>query len=295
MIAQETDNVVIITDRDGRTEWVNPVFTRCSGYTLAEVVGRKPGDVLQGPATDAGTVRRIGDALRAGQKIRTEIVNYTKDGRTYWLDMQIQPILNEQGQIHQFIAIELDITQRKLAEQSLRTSEEQHRIALSAANLGTWKHDLATGMIHLDERGRTHYGFGTAVIPMVDLLARVHPDDRAQLGREIGGTIDPALGDGCYATKYRLVDPSGAVRWLSVQAKVYYESEGAMRCPVLSVGTVQNITTRKQTEAQLREKAAQMRAVVENVADGLITIDHRGCILTANKAAQQIFGYPRKS
>jgi PAS domain S-box-containing protein len=119
-IVAHTTNAVILTDAAGRVEWVNEGFVRITGYTLAEVRGRKPGDVLQGPDTDGATVERIRARLARGESLREEILNYAKDGRPYWLDMEIQPVGFDQGVPTGFMAIEADITERKRAEQSLQ-------------------------------------------------------------------------------------------------------------------------------------------------------------------------------
>lgn len=79
-IVARTDNAVVLTDREGFIVWVNDGFTRITGYGLDEVAGRKPGHVLQGPATDPETVRRISAALARGEGFTEEILNYAKDG-----------------------------------------------------------------------------------------------------------------------------------------------------------------------------------------------------------------------
>ena len=131
LVASQTDNAVVITDRMGKTTWVNEGFTNISGYTLAEVSGKTPGEVLQGPETDRETVRRIGQSLRAKERVQEEILNYHKDGSTYWLNLNITPILDEHGDVVKFIALETDITERKIAEERLRSFNEQLQSTLS--------------------------------------------------------------------------------------------------------------------------------------------------------------------
>jgi PAS domain S-box-containing protein len=82
LVAQNTDNAVIITDAEGCIEWVNDGFTRISGYTAAEVVGHKPGKVLQGHATDPAAVGRMREATRTRQGFDAEVLNYHKKRQT---------------------------------------------------------------------------------------------------------------------------------------------------------------------------------------------------------------------
>ncbi len=116
LVASRTDNAVIITDPHGRIEWANQGFTRVTGYTLAEVTGRKPGTFLQGPETDPATVATVRAAVARGEGVRAEIKNYGKDGRPYWLAMDIQPVRDPAGRITNFVAIESDVTDRRAAE-----------------------------------------------------------------------------------------------------------------------------------------------------------------------------------
>jgi hypothetical protein len=99
------------------------------------MVGRTPGSVLQGPGTDAETVRRMGERLRKGEGFSEEILNYGKDGRSYWLSVEVQPIRDEQGRITNFMAIESDITARRAAQQRLAIQFEVSRVLAEATEL----------------------------------------------------------------------------------------------------------------------------------------------------------------
>ncbi len=123
-ILDNTNDIVVITsahdlDCGGPTIlFVNPAFTEVTGYTEAEAIGMSP-RMLRGPNTDPATNAKIRAALEAGQPIRTEIENYAKDGHTYWLDLNIVPLRNDDGQITHFAAIQRDITAWKNLEQEL--------------------------------------------------------------------------------------------------------------------------------------------------------------------------------
>jgi PAS domain S-box-containing protein len=116
LIAARTDNAVILTDPEGSIEWVNAAFTHITGYESGEVLGRNPGEVLQGPGTDATVVGRIRERLRRGEGFREKILNYRKDGGTYWLAIEAQPILGEDGRIAHYMAIERDISAEVLTQ-----------------------------------------------------------------------------------------------------------------------------------------------------------------------------------
>ena len=144
IVAERTDNAVIITDADGLIEWVNQGFERISGYTLAEAIGRKPGAVLQGPDTDPATVACMRDKLRAGEACQTEILNYHKNGTPCWLSLGIQPIRDDRGHIIRFIAIVSDVTERKRIESDLKSGEARIRAIVDT---------VVDGIISIDAHG----------------------------------------------------------------------------------------------------------------------------------------------
>lgn len=125
MVARSTQDMVIITDRQGRTEWVNDSFVRRTGFTLEEMAGRKPGRVLQSGETDPEIVDRIRRGLQQGHAVHEEVVNITKSGEPYWVSIQINPVIGADGRIQQFISVQRETTQRRLAEdQSRRRNSE---------------------------------------------------------------------------------------------------------------------------------------------------------------------------
>ena len=145
LIALVTDNPVIVTDRAGRITWVNPGFTRMMGYTLDEARGQSPGQLLHGERTDPKTVEWLRVALQKGDPVRVELLNYAKDGREYWWDMQIQPIRDEDGEIRQFIAINAEISQRKRQEEELSQARSFLRTVIDYLPVALFVKDYKDG------------------------------------------------------------------------------------------------------------------------------------------------------
>lgn len=156
LIAKRTTNAVVLTDASGGIEWVNEGFTRMTGYTLGDVRGKKTAEILQGPDSDANTLALMQQKIRAGEGFTTEIVHYTKDARPYWVQLEIQPIFDADGNVCQFIGIEQDIADRKRAEEELRRSAEEHRTIVS--NLQNYVHKLVPGpdgrLVYVFSEGR---------------------------------------------------------------------------------------------------------------------------------------------
>jgi c-di-GMP-specific phosphodiesterase len=112
LVANETDNAVIISNADGLIEYVNNGFYRLTGWSLDEVKGKKPGSFLQGEETDHRTVDVIRQKLKNREAFYDEILNYRKDGSPYWTSLSINPVFKE-GQLVNFIAVQADITRVK--------------------------------------------------------------------------------------------------------------------------------------------------------------------------------------
>lgn len=110
LVANRTDNAVVITDAKGCIEYVNSGFERMTGYTLKEIKGRTPGSFLQGPETDPATVQRIRECLRSGQSFYDEILNYTHDRVPYWVSLSITAVANAKGVTERYISVQANIT-----------------------------------------------------------------------------------------------------------------------------------------------------------------------------------------
>lgn len=140
-IARINDMVVITEaepiDAPGpRIVYVNDAFERRSGYSRAEVLGKSP-RILQGPHASRAELNRIRHALVAGQPVRAEVVNYTKAGDAYWLELDISPITDASGRRTHFVAVQRDVTERHASvEEIVRLNRElEDRVSQRTAQL----------------------------------------------------------------------------------------------------------------------------------------------------------------
>jgi len=106
---------LVVADARGLVEWINPVFTAMCGFSLGELRGRKPGDLLQGPDTDRAAVARIRESLREARPCRETLVNYHKDGSRYRVDIRIAPILDDEQRPRWFVARERKLPEHEAA------------------------------------------------------------------------------------------------------------------------------------------------------------------------------------
>ncbi len=116
---EQSPNVIIITDLEGHVEYVNPAFTRTTGYSFAEIVGKNP-RLLQSGKTPRETYRAMWRQLSCGKSWQGELVNRRKDGTEYFESVYLSPMLGADGQITHYLGIKEDVTERKLAEQRIQ-------------------------------------------------------------------------------------------------------------------------------------------------------------------------------
>ena len=139
------------------------------------------------------------------------------------------------------------------AHATLAASEEQHRLAVDAARIGTWSLDLQTQAVSIDERTRELLALTDAdLASRRNLIAsRIHPSDRDRLQASLDAAAN-AAGDGRFHGEYRIVRPDGSERWALASGRVYFVGEGSVRRAARLIGTVLDVTERKRAEARDR-------------------------------------------
>ena len=249
LVATKTTNAVIITDAEGRIEWVNDSFTRITGFELAEAVGHKPGRLLQGPATEAEAVGRLRAAIRAGECFEGEIYNYHKSGRGYWQALSVNPLHADDGVTLQgFIAIQTDIwTDRK------RSEEETARLAaiVESSDDAIIGKTLDGTIISWNQGAARLYGYAAAEMigrPISRLIPSDHPDELpALLDRIRRGEPVKQFETVRQARDGRLLD-------VSLTISPVRDTEGRL---VGAAAIARDITERKKAEEDLAQAARE--------------------------------------
>ena len=126
IVADNTSSVIIITDPNLRIQWVNKAFSDVMEYSFEEVFGKDP-TFLHGPETDSKAIKKIYKHLLDKKSVSAEILNYSKNGRKYWMQVNVSPFYNADGELVNFISVENDITQLKQAEDNIKNSLQKEK------------------------------------------------------------------------------------------------------------------------------------------------------------------------
>ncbi|HVW95317.1 MAG TPA: PAS domain S-box protein [Mucilaginibacter sp.] len=271
-IAEDNINAVILTDREGHITWVNKSFTKITGYTLEEAVNNKPGHLLQGPETDKKTVAYLKKQISAGQPFNTEIVNYSKSGKPYWLRIQGQPIRNSGGELTGFFALEEDITSEKKIQEQLKESEARFRLALEKIGDNVWEHNFKTNKTIFSktnkESGYVSHRFGDNDIFWWDVVSKRDVQRLKQTyAKYLKGEIDS------HNLEYQVISENGSKKCiLDRGAVIEYDAHGK---PLRITGTHTDITKIKQTETQLEQRVKQFQSLSENIPGVVYEYEYR--------------------
>lgn len=283
MVASRANAIVMITDRDDVIEWVNDEFTRITGFTFDEIVGKKP-DVLRGPETDPESIRRINERKMSGVAFHDEVINYRKDGTLIWLQMHVTPLANTDGEIHHFVAIQEDITESKQTGEELRRSRELLRAAQKQAKIGSWEWVEGNDYINCSEEYFHLIGMPvTEKLPIVHMRSILHPDDMLVVRQS---AEDAFRRNSAFEIDCRIVRGT-QITHLFLTGQAGSASGGKKKL----VGTIQDITERKRNEEELRVAEKQYRSLFEHSQHMICMHDLDGVILSINPAGAHALGY----
>lgn len=216
LVADGTDNSVVITGPDGRCEYVNAGFTKLTGYSADEILGQRPGKLLQGPHTDAATVEHIRAKLKARQPFYEQVLNYNKAGEPYWISLSINPIFDERGQLEKYVSVQANITETKMQAQEDATRLVAIRNSTATADWSADGRLLDASPILLQLLG--HADAAQADAALGELHRQLmNGEGRARLQR--GGSLECEQG---------MVSATGAKIWLRCTVNAIFRVDGLL-------------------------------------------------------------------
>ncbi len=270
-------------DRALRYLGCNPVFAKDAGAIHpSDLIGK---DDFQLGWKEQAELYRADDQqiLDSGlPKPAYEEKQTTPDGQCIWLRTSKTPLRDKAGAIIGVLGIYEDITAGKQAQEALRRSEANLQHAQAVGQVGSWFLDISSN--RLEWSAETHRLFGVPQQPTVSLetfTAICHPDDR----EIVCNAWDAALAGMAYDIEHRIV-VAGEIRWVRERAEIERDANGQ---PLTALGTVQDITEKKQANAELHK----LSQVVEQNLNPIMITDLESRIEYVNTAFCQVSGYSR--
>ena len=270
----------------------NDALARMYGMSPADFVGKRLAETLD--AQNPINIELTRDYIRGGYRV--------VDRELHKVDPQGNPkvFLNsmigivENNMLLRTWGIQRDITDRYQAEQArvhaeraLRESEQRFRLATQAGKMYAYEWDVASDIVVRSEEYVKVLGFGDQPKQLTrqQLLARVHPDDRALFTNSVD-QLSPE--NPTTQIRYRVSRSDGSLVWLEKSARAFFDEQGRM---LRVTGMVVDITERKRAEEALRESEDKLRLLLDSTAEAIYGIDLEGRCTFCNPACLQVLGY----
>lgn len=271
---------------DGRYLDVNEAVLRSTGYTREEMIGRTSAELDIFPYPE-GRDRLVQALQEGGGSVRNLQLDLRgKDGalQTVLLSAEIVTIGGERC----ILTTSNDITERKQVEDALEETANRLRLATDAMRGFVYDYDMLTGQVWRSEGMAQVVGYqpDEAAGDVGWWSSLAHPDEAAERQQ----AVDALATADTYSREYRVRHRNGHYIWVWDQATIHRDAAGR---PVRMLGTTVDITQRKQAEEALRSSEERLARVVENIAEGVVTIAPDGRFTSINAAGEQILGVTR--
>lgn len=268
---------MLITDPklpDNPIVFVNDAFLNLTGYGREETLGRNC-RFLQGPGTNLDDVSKVRRAISDKQPVEIDLLNYRKDGTSFWNRLLVSPVFND-GELSYYFASQLDVTQERTAGTSprhldietamqqriadLTAAEERLLFTLKAGRLGTWTLSLPEQRLVASQICKANFGIPEAdTFTYENLRAAIHPDDLDRWQETVSNAV---ASEGELHVEYRAYWPDGSLHWIEIRAQTLYDEGGL---PTMMSGVSIDVTERKTAEEFRSLVTQEMAHRIKNV------------------------------
>ncbi len=268
-------NSIVITDHNGTIQWVNPAFSRLTGYTLEEAIGNNP-RILKSGKNDPSFYQELWQTILAGKVWHNEIINKRKDGTLYTEEMTITPVRDAKGQITNFIAIKQDITESKQAAERFKKLIEQSNDAIFL---------LYNNKFELVNRRFTEmfgYTLEECNHPDFNFMDLVAPESRPIILQRMEAVRQNKTVTDVY--EFKAISKSG--KHIFCEASVSYVQ---YKNGVATQGIIRDITERRNSEEEIRK----LSEALKQSPNAVVIINKNLYIEYVNPAFTKNYGYSK--
>jgi PAS domain S-box-containing protein len=248
MVASRTEQMVLILDPLGRIEWANDAAVRFSGYAVQEMRGRLAHTLLHGDDTDSDATNHMADAIVRGEPCKVEFTAYTRHGEKRVLEVEGQPLRDEQGRYFQYALISPDITERKRTEAALRESAEYFRALFDESPIPASIQSTDYRIVRANAAHTRMLGYTIDQVIGKDPITFMHPEDiDAAYGQR--NELRLATERSQVTFERRMLRGDGKVIWVRGHTVRFIDASGDRYLLTM----LENITESKESERVLRD------------------------------------------
>jgi PAS domain S-box-containing protein len=279
VLAESLPQLVWSARPDGHHDYFNRRWHEFTGLTPEASFGEGWAEALH-PDERAMVLGLWRTSLDTGRPYEGEHRIRQADGEYVWMLSRGIPIQDMSGKIARWFGTSTNIDAQKKAEKALRCLEEQYRLALEAARLGTWTIDLHNGVVTWDEGACALFHIppgGLRSMSLDEALERVHPDDR-QAVKDCLATSADGGSDGRYEIECRTVLADGGTRWVRSNGRVHFAGDGPGRRAEKISGVIGDITDQRAADEARQLLTRELTHRVKNlfaIANGMVSMTAR--------------------
>ncbi|WP_260446299.1 PAS domain S-box protein [Nostoc sp. UCD121] len=281
--AENTHAVIWIASPGSfRTLYVSPAYEKIWGRSCESLLEQPESWIDNVHPDDRQLTTKAAKQQLSGEPASAEYRILRPDGSVRWIWDRSFTVYDDQREVQFYGGIAEDITERKLAEESLRESEARLSLATEAAQMGIWDRSLIANTTIWSANMGLLYGLpiNTLCPSVEDYLNLIHPEDQKAVAANMAQIIEEGQG----SIEYRIIWPDGSLHWLNCKGQAYYNEIGQ---PIRIIGTTRDVTERKLAEQKISEQAA----LLDITTDAILVKDLQSQILVWNKGAERMFGW----
>lgn len=289
-LVQTANSAIIRWSRDGSITFMNDYGLRFFGYSEAEIVGRDVRILLPRDGSQNNDMSFLVDKIlsRPGQHQQNINENVCRDGRRVWMAWTNRPVHNADGQISEILAVGIDITEQKLAEEAMREAFERYDLVLKGAGAGIWDWDVPNHRVVFSKQWKAMRGYGDDEITGSEneWSSGIHPADYPRVMDAVQAHFTGKSP--VFSVEYRVRRKDGSWIWILDRGIALRDAGGRV---VRMAGSETDITGRKEAEVALQESELRYRTVADFTVDWEFWIGPDGKFLYQSRsAAERILG-----
>lgn len=288
-LVENSSDILCRIDVTGQLSYLAPQ-AREYGFDPSDWEGRPFFDAVH-PEDRVWMAEDFQQMLETNESIPSQFRIIAPDGCLYWFEERSTIEYGSRGEIVGLVIVLRDISEKQKLDTERELQNRKLQLALDASRMGWWRLDPVTREGSYDARLQEIFGFTEEHRSVDEIYELVHPDDIERLHASAGAALNPDASDHSYI-EYRIFRPDGEMRWVEAHGLAIFEGEGENRHAIDFVGTVEDVTERKNYDQLLHDKEERYRVLFESESDAILVFDgETRRFIDVNTASLSMYGY----